>query len=489
MFNLNKIKNIEWLYLVNRREALFFRTITDGCYKYFKKVTGINWQPTAILRISEGEVFNDAKELDQLRLIFSQGGIKLLQNFSKSLIFNIQGLDNIASKIEKVNHKLLTKAQLNKLLNQYIKAAFYAHNFLTPMVIADQVISQMILDDLPSDSDKKKQKWLNILASPTKENQHTKEERSFLQLAILYKNNNKEFNRKFNIHLKRFSWIGARQYLWENVWTKEDLLKRLDSFIKQNKNPKKELQYLNKISKEKKQATNKLLKELSVKRNSTLFKLVQLAKEYAYLRTWRTDIIYGAGYKARGLFYEIAKRANFNKNNIPYLSVNEILTMAKTYKQPIPITELKKRKEFFVLVTLNQQSYILSGKIWRKKIKDILKKNLNFKKEKIIRGTIAYQGFTKGLVKIVLQTEDINKVKQNNILVTVMTFPHFVPAMEKAKAFITDEGGILCHAAIVSREMKKPCIIGTKIATKVLKDGDLVEVDANKGVVKILKKK
>jgi len=56
--------------------------------------------------------------------------------------------------------------------------------------------------------------------------------------------------------------------------------------------------------------------------------------------------------------------------------------------------------------------------------------------------------------------------------------------MKKAVAFVTDEGGITCHAAIISREMKKPCIIGTKIATRALKDGDLVEVDANKGVVR-----
>ena len=65
-----------------------------------------------------------------------------------------------------------------------------------------------------------------------------------------------------------------------------------------------------------------------------------------------------------------------------------------------------------------------------------------------------------------------------------MTFPHFIPAMEKAAAFVTDEGGILCHAAIVSREMKKPCIIATKNATKTLKDGEMVEVDAEKGTVK-----
>ena len=71
-------------------------------------------------------------------------------------------------------------------------------------------------------------------------------------------------------------------------------------------------------------------------------------------------------------------------------------------------------------------------------------------------------------------------------MVATMTFPNFIPAMEKAAAFVTDEGGILCHAAIVAREMKKPCIIGTKIATQVLKDGELVEVDANKGIVRKL---
>jgi len=59
--------------------------------------------------------------------------------------------------------------------------------------------------------------------------------------------------------------------------------------------------------------------------------------------------------------------------------------------------------------------------------------------------------------------------------------------MKKAKAIITDEGGVTCHAAITARELKIPCIIGTKIATKVLKDGDRVEVDAEKGLVRKVK--
>jgi pyruvate,water dikinase len=67
-----------------------------------------------------------------------------------------------------------------------------------------------------------------------------------------------------------------------------------------------------------------------------------------------------------------------------------------------------------------------------------------------------------------------------------MTNPDFLPIMEKASAIITDAGGMLCHAAIVARELKKPTIIGTSNATKVLKDGDLVEVDADSGSVKKL---
>ena len=68
-----------------------------------------------------------------------------------------------------------------------------------------------------------------------------------------------------------------------------------------------------------------------------------------------------------------------------------------------------------------------------------------------------------------------------------MTTTNMNPLISKVKAIVTNEGGILCHAAIIAREFKKPCIVGTKIATQVLHDGDLVEVDANKGIVKIIK--
>ena len=80
----------------------------------------------------------------------------------------------------------------------------------------------------------------------------------------------------------------------------------------------------------------------------------------------------------------------------------------------------------------------------------------------------------------------MKKMNQGDILVSAATNPNLMPAIRQAAAIITDEGGLTCHAAIVSRELEIPCLVGTKIATKVLKDGDKVEVDAERGVVKKL---
>lgn len=104
-----------------------------------------------------------------------------------------------------------------------------------------------------------------------------------------------------------------------------------------------------------------------------------------------------------------------------------------------------------------------------------------------IKGSIASRGKVQGKVKIVLSSPDFHKMEQGDILVTSMTRPDFAPVFHKCGAIVTNEGGITCHAAIISREMKIPCIIGTGNATKILKDGDMVEVDADKGVVTIIK--
>src|SRR3989344_652708 len=104
-----------------------------------------------------------------------------------------------------------------------------------------------------------------------------------------------------------------------------------------------------------------------------------------------------------------------------------------------------------------------------------------------LKGTTAYKGKVRGRVRIISLRKDIPTMQEGEVLVTEMTDPEYLPAVRKAVAVVTDEGGITCHVAITARELKKPTITGTKIATQVFRDGDMVEVDADNGVVRELK--
>ncbi len=101
----------------------------------------------------------------------------------------------------------------------------------------------------------------------------------------------------------------------------------------------------------------------------------------------------------------------------------------------------------------------------------------------VTKGLPASPGIATGTVKIVHGVDELDKVKEGDILVTTMTNPDMVPAMKKAAAIITDEGGMTCHAAIVGRELGIPSIVGTGNITKLVKDGDTVTVDATRGLV------
>jgi len=170
-----------------------------------------------------------------------------------------------------------------------------------------------------------------------------------------------------------------------------------------------------------------------------------------------------------------------------FLTFKEMVEIAEKRFSDAQLREIRKRLS---------GCFLLNGVVYAdmENLPDTLKENnLKLEEEKIdgifeIQGVTAMGGNVRGVVKIIRTKNEISRIKNGDILVTQMTSPDYVPAIKISSAIITDEGGSLCHAAIVSRELGIPCIIGTKIATQALKDGDLVEVDADNGVVKILEK-
>jgi len=114
---------------------------------------------------------------------------------------------------------------------------------------------------------------------------------------------------------------------------------------------------------------------------------------------------------------------------------------------------------------------------------EVKKKVSNIQGEILLTGQAASPGVASGKVKIIKTMQDLPKIKEGDVLVTKMTNPDMVVTMQKSAAVITDEGGATAHAAIVSREMGIPCVVGTDIATEKLKDDMLVTVDGGQGKI------
>ena len=253
--------------------------------------------------------------------------------------------------------------------------------------------------------------------------------------------------------------------------------------IKNKKIAIKELNDLLKYNTQLKKQQSDLSKQLKL--NTEEKYLFSICREFTFLKGLRMEVLYGLCSVWSKVLVEISKRLKIEKDLLYYASVHE-LASALSGKKLLDKKELISRRKFCVWVAVSEhKQIILSGQ----KAKDFLKK-INYKKEKteknvlVIHGTVASLGYAKGRVKIVNKTSEISKVKEGDIMVSMATHPGLLPAMKKASAFITDAGGITSHAAIVAREMKKPCIIGTKIATKVLKDGDMIEIDTKSGDIK-----
>jgi len=344
---------------------------------------------------------------------------------------------------------------------------------------------------------------INLIISPTKPSYLSLFNVEFLKISLQLKNKLekcKSISLKKDIFLEVDSQIKnlVQKYFWipfdytgPDIWIEAFIFKELK---KELKNPKEEIECkLNELL----QYSNKLRRQHSLIKKK--YRIDQgslgLIKSMHYLSSLQDErkaIVTESHFYLNRLMIQISKRTNISVSRLYLLSRKEfgdVLIDKLNFDD-----ELNRRENICIACTYPEFYTVFSGE---KALKVIRDNNLKLPSEvdsddfdgRIIRGQIASPGIVRGRAKIILSYKEISKIKKGDILVSTMTTPDFVSAMEKASAIITNEGGITCHAAIVSRELNIPCIIGTKIATQVLKDGDLIEVDANNGIIKILNEK
>lgn len=324
-----------------------------------------------------------------------------------------------------------------------------------------------------------------LFTTPSKKTIVAKEREEFLKIYAKHKSNLKKTNSKLMAELTR------HQARWRHMgyiyvgntppFSVKYYFEQLIELKRSKVNPiailRKEKQQL-RDAKYRQAALHKKLKI-----NPQHRKLFQTANDFALTKLIRRHAqLLDLYLLHKTLLTEIAKRLKLERYEVQFMLKDEVRKALTTGKADKRLLQIRLRE--CVLYTEKNFETVYVGRE-AKRITDKLKNMIDTKISELT-GQTAQPGYAKGLAKIIIRAKDMKKMNQGDILLSIATDPDIVPAMKKAAAIVTEQGGITSHAAIVSRELGIPCVIGTKIATKIFKDGDLVEVDANRGIVKKL---
>jgi phosphohistidine swiveling domain-containing protein len=337
------------------------------------------------------------------------------------------------------------------------------------------------------------------LSSPIKPNENQKESQSFARLvqrvqknpdlvATFHENPNVVFTflaehhpdilQAINEHVQAYGWTQIRWLMGEAMDARQ-IVERLRDALESKTNAADAFVDYAAIT----QQANAIIQKAKLSAADT--DMIWITKEYVFLRTYRSDVLNRFLYDLRPMLREAAKRLSLSWDDFQQLSAEEAIASLNN-GVVLPSVNVEERKKSWALLRVGDEVSVFQGAqadqfAREQQILDVIPKV-----EQEVKGVVAVQGKVQGRAVIVNSPLDLPNVQKGDILVAVMTFPSYIVAMERAAAFVTDEGGILCHAAIIAREMKKPCIIATKTATKALKTGDLIEVDGEQGIVKKL---
>ncbi len=369
----------------------------------------------------------------------------------------------------------------NKTLYQLLSRFFGCFKTLTPFMISPHIFQKVLTDNLEEALRKRGKE--DLISQLTLPQGPTFEERFKQELA--------EFINRLpsNLDLKEvpslllnFSqrwFFYSRTEDWRFFYPfRVDQLVELINHLK--KHPDELLDYQNIYLKQKK-ALNKARKlVLDLKFNSQEKLWLKFLQYVIWQRTDRLEYFRKACYYSMPLIREVVHRMDLDEY-VGVITPLELLNFLQKGTRPT-LDELKKRQERFIVLFDYGKAKIETGQNL-KKWQEFL--NTAKARSSILHGWGASPGKAQGRVKIVMDPFQAKDFKKGDILVTNMTNPNYVLLMQKASAIITDEGGVTCHAAIVARELGIPCVVGTQVATEVLRNGEVVKVDGKKGLVVI----
>lgn len=485
-----------WKFYVSRRFNWFVENteVYASLEEYQKELLGfeIATQNYLCLNGDEYALDSDFEILcDKLDSYF-KNDFNFFEKFAKT---EFDLVEEVKKYLEYLNNKDLSILSFNELSEEIKKFNdIYIKSFIPGMTRPEDYLTDRLekeLIELKFSKDDIDNIFAKISTCPNYYPlSYSEEPLDLLKIALAVKKGD-DINKLIDEHVQKYSWIKGPVEFDDTSFTREDYLERLENLL--GTNIEEKIENINNVRKENDIQYQRILEQYEF--TSKVEKLIKAIRDFIFLRTYTTEYSDRLFFEGRhSIFKEISKRTNIPDQDLIMLDDKEILDilsnqgiMSKEIK-----TGLENRKKGFAMIWINGKVQTVFGDEsleLQNEIAGVYKTSGNegdIVDSNVISGNIANRGKVKGIARVLTTYKDIYKVQKGDIIVATMTTPDYVSAMEKAAGFITDEGGITCHAAILSREFNVPCIVGTVNATKEIKDGEMIELDAYSG--KIYKK-
>jgi len=377
----------------------------------------------------------------------------------------------VQKRYSNFEYRNLTNKKLATLYHQYIEAIhdLIPYSYVISNIL-DETAHDLLVNALRRTLSNPENTYLQ-LTRPARPNMTSLEHLDRLKLAAKYQKVKSFVGLKATIegHVTKYGWLAC--YRPTDLPLSEKELKRAVQELAKDK------QLRSKIAQIRKQQASGIRPSIGkIGLPPHLGKLVKIMQQHSFLRTERREIVNRGFFVLQPLHHEIAKRMGIKFSDLSYGTTWELLRFLKT-GQGITLGEIQQRKEQFCVTKINNAITIVSGKT----VEHFKKLIPKAQSETAIRGIPVYAGVVTGTVQIVKTRNDIAGFTKGSILVAPTVATWMVSIIDKCSGIITDFGGSLSHTAILSREFKKPCLIGTRNATSVLRNGMTIVLNAHKG--------
>lgn len=315
---------------------------------------------------------------------------------------------------------------------------------------------------------------LDVLTLPKEQTFTTQMEREVLEEAL-------EHQKKPSYLAENYYWIPFG-YDGPTIWDEEYFSKQIEAYQSNLPHTRTKYQEMLKRSSETQQKAKNILAHYDFDQGQR--RLIHILRTMATWQDERKMLEFQLFFHYHRVLSELEQRYNVPIMQLKYLFTHELVKLEKNAEEIKDIADHRMKHEFMTVAKHGDIRIATEAEL--QKVKQLIERQSHTGE---IQGNVASRGpktIYVAKVRVLSSPTEASQVKHGELLVATMTTPEYISAMGRALGFITDEGGVTCHAAIVAREMNKPCIIGTKVATQVLKSGDKVVLNTETGTIKLL---